>query len=73
MHTYVPLCIHLYIIEWLELEGTPKGCLFALPAEHRDTHSSSSAHSPIPDRGCLQGWGTTTSLGTLCSVSPPSV
>ena len=36
------------VVEWFELEETPKGRLFALPAVHRDTHSSSSAHSPIP-------------------------
>ena len=36
------------IIQLFELEETPKGRLFALPAVHRDTHSSSSAHSPIP-------------------------
>ena len=29
--------------------------------------------APSPDRGCLQGWGTTTSLGTLCTASPPAL
>ena len=36
------------ITEWFELEGAPKGRLLPLPAVHRDTHSSISAHSPIP-------------------------
>ena len=49
------------------LEGTPKGHLVPLPAVHRDSHSSSSAQSPVqPDLGCLQGRGTTASLGNLC-------
>ena len=55
------------LIEWLELEGTPKGHVVPPPALSRDIHSSSSAHSPSPDRGCLQGWGTPTSL---CTASP---
>jgi len=51
-------------------EGTLKGHLFLLPAVHGDTHSSIGAQSPIqPDWGCLQGWGTTTSLGKLCGAS----
>lgn len=55
------------IIEWFGLEGTPKGRLVPLPAVHRDSHSSSSAQSPVqPDLGCLQGRGTTASLGNLC-------
>ena len=54
------------LIEWLELEGTPKGHVVPPPALSRDIHSSSSAHSPSPDRGCLQGWGTTASLFNLC-------
>ncbi len=53
------------------MEGTSKGCLVPLPALSRDTHSSISAQSPIqPDCGCVQGWGTATSLGTLCHSSP---
>jgi len=47
----------------LELEGTPKGHL-ALLALSWDTHSSSRAQSPSPDRGCLQGWGTTRTAGS---------
>ena len=51
-------------IEWFELEGTSKGRLVPLCALSRDTHSSISAQSPIqPDCGCVQGWGTATSLG----------
>jgi len=60
-------------IGWLELEGTLRGCLVPIPAVHRDSHSSSSAQSPIqPDLGCLQGWGTTASLGNLshCLTTP---
>lgn len=37
---------HLHYMEWLEVERTPEGRLFALPAAYRDTHGSSSAHSP---------------------------
>ena len=55
--------------ESFELEGTPKDHLVLLPAMYRDTHSSISAQIPSPDFGCLQGRGTTTSLGTLCSAS----
>jgi len=45
------------VVEWFELEETPKGRLFALPAVHRDTHSSSSAHSPIPCPWLSAGMG----------------
>jgi len=45
---FSPIHVSIRIIELFELEGVPNGRLFALPAEHRDTHSSSSAHSPIP-------------------------
>ena len=55
------------IIGWFEWEGTLRGRLVPLPAVHRDSHSSSSAQSPVqPDLGCLQGRGTTASLGNLC-------
>jgi len=37
---------------------------------HTGTHSSISAQSPYSSLGCLQGWGSTTSLGNLCSASP---
>jgi len=37
----------------------------ATPALSRDTHSSIGAHSPSPELGCVQGWGTTASLGAL--------
>jgi len=41
-----------------------------LPAVHRDSHSSSSAQCPVqPDLGCLQGRGTTASLGNLFLIS----
>ena len=60
-------CGQQAITEWFQLEGTSKGRLVPLPALSRDTHSSISAQSPFqPDCGCLQGWGTATSLGTLC-------
>ena len=52
----------LIVIEWFELEGTFEGCQVPLSAMQRDTHSSSSAHSPCPDLGGLQGWGSTASL-----------
>ena len=46
----------------------PFSHLLPPPAVPRDTHSSSSAHSPIqPDLG------TTTSQGNPCSASPPSL
>jgi len=38
----------LRITELLDLEGTFKGHVVPLPAMHRDTHSSISAHSPVP-------------------------
>ena len=61
------LVAKLRISEGLELGGTPKGHPFQPPAVHRDTHSSISAHSPVrPHLGCLQGWGTTTSLCNPC-------
>ena len=51
------------------MEGTFKGRQVPLPAVHRDTHSSISAQSPIqPDFGYLQGQGSTSSLGNLCSA-----
>ena len=41
-----------------------KGHLLPLPA--LNTHSSIGTQSPVqPDLGCLQGQGTTTSLGNL--------
>ena len=51
----------------------PLKAIWSLPALSRDTHGSISAQSPVqPDRGCVQGWGTATSLGTLCHSSPSS-
>ena len=54
-------------MEPFELEGPLKTILSNSPPLNRDTHSSISAQSPVqPDLGCLQGWGTTTSLYNLC-------
>jgi len=60
-------------VESFTLKGTLQEHLVPLPAMHRDTHSSISAQSPSPDLGCLQGWGTTTSLSSLCSASSLSL
>jgi len=58
---------HFIVTEPSELEGILEGHPVQPPAVHRDTHSSISAHSPVqPELGCLQGWGTTTSLCNLC-------
>ena len=49
------------------MDGTLKCHLVQPPAMNRDTHSSISCSEPVqPDLGCLQGWGTHSSLGSLC-------
>ena len=54
------------IVESFKLEGNPKGHVIPLPAANRDTYSSIRCSEPLqPDRGCLQGQGSTTSLRNL--------
>jgi len=54
------------IVELFELEWTCKGYVVI-----RDSHSSISCSEPLQgDTECLQGWGTTTSLGNLCQCLP---
>ena len=55
----------------LGLDGFFKG-LIPLPAVCREPHGSIRAQSPSPERGCVQGWGSTTSMSNLCSASLPS-
>jgi len=55
------------ITESFELEGTLKGCLVQLPCTEQGRPQLHQCSEPIqPDLGCLQGWGTTTFLVSLC-------
>uniref|UniRef100_A0A803XM86 Coiled-coil-helix-coiled-coil-helix domain containing 2 n=1 Tax=Meleagris gallopavo TaxID=9103 RepID=A0A803XM86_MELGA len=40
------VCLIAGMMEWFEMEWTPRGHLVPVPTMHRDTHSSISAHSP---------------------------
>ena len=62
------------IVEWLRLEGTLKLTQSHLMPWAGLPPSSSAAQGPIqPGLECLQGWGTTASLGSCASASPPQV